>query len=297
MSEAKLEALIVANSHAAEGRVMASIVASSLIGLAFGIASVATPHWHTTDNAFAHNRRGLFDACSAEMVNGVLEEYCQPLSIAPFCGHDTPAIRQRFTWPAVFAILSLIVLFSIPFGATVSWCLYKPRPGVLLTVSMTAMVLMVIGMTIYLHTVDSWYFCEREFCEYARMELGNTGLCVSQVGYSFVLGLLYLVCCVVTMVLSALYMRWVRQGVIVEQRKKSKDGADGGDAAAAGQDASEPYGTEDGVVVSDWVWDAEAAMHWSASNRLYLHPVTRHFYDPDTQSWFDPATGTWTAAL
>jgi hypothetical protein len=294
-----------------EALVIGGIVTCSLVALAFGIAAVATPDWHYTLNGFAHVRRGLWETCSVERVDGALRYYCQVHSSRPVCGHDIVTIRNRFIWPAVLAMLSLVTTALLPIGATLSWCLYRPRPRTLLILSLVSLALMVTAMTIYVHTLDAWYFCGREFCSFARAELLNSeaGFCFSGLGYSFILVLLYDLGLVMVAVACALYARWVRLGLIVDadairkmEEKKKQRSTDGkalpdGDALDASVENAKFVGSlslDDPH--ADWVFDQATGMYWSAVNGLYLEPASNRFYDPASDCWHDPETDQWIPA-
>ena len=208
-----------------------SIVATSVVALGFGVAAVATPHWHYTDTEISHMRRGLFSVCSVQNVDGYMRYDCKGHPPSAPCGQSYASVRNRFVWPPLLAVLSLVVLLLIPLGATCSWFLFRPRPKTLLAITTAALICMLTAMTVHVHTMDDWYFCEREFCNYFQAVLLNTEtVCLSGLGYSFMLACLYCAALALIMVLCALYARWIRSGAIVdtyEQRQAAKRGDSG----------------------------------------------------------------------
>lgn len=295
-------------SNLLESRVIGAIVATATVSLGFGVAATATPHWHYTDSAVQHMRRGLFQACSVEAVNGAASYTCAQHDSTPFCGHSYDDTRNRFVWPAVLAVLSLVVLASIPIGATASWCLFRPRPRTLLAITLLSMVLMLIATSVFISTMDGWYFCGAEFCNYAKSQLLNSGdgLCNSGLGFSFVLAMIYLGGLVVVAVTCALYARWVRLGAIVDpsiEASASSKAATAATKVASDNDAhvidgaAQPSssGSPD-AGVQDWVVDPKSSLLWSAHHQLFLNPADGRFYDPSADSWYVPETDQWIPA-
>jgi hypothetical protein len=304
-----------AMGHMEEGQIVGGIVVCAVLALLVGTAAVATPHWHVTDNAFSHVRRGLFTVCAAESIDGYYEETCRPLSTVAFCGHTAAAVRARVVLPAVFAVASLVLQLLLIVLAVSSWFKFKVRARGLMLLAFLSAALIATAMAIVVHTYDAWYFCDKEFCEYGRDELGNTQLCLSTLGFSFYLVTAYLMLALTVMGLCALYVRAVRYGVIVERvREEDSDdeGAGGGGGARGmsraptrsrmgramhagpdGSDAPTDAAEDTGAAVDDWVFDAKCAMYWSPSELIFYHPVRHEYYDPQRAQWWDSDKEEW----
>jgi hypothetical protein len=301
-----------------EAVINGAIVVTAVITIGIGVAAVCTDNWHYTSNAVANMQRGLFRTCSVESVEGKPEYFCHGHDHREFCGHGVTAIRNRFTWPSVFAVLSLITLALIPTGAVAGWFLFKPRPKVFMGVAALSVAFMLAGVTIFVHTLDAWYFCNLEYCEFTRVNLLNNpeSLCLSGLGFSFVLAMVYLGGVVLVMLFAALYARWLRTGLIVDlepvyaaERAKAKAAKAGEQSSDQDASPNEAVGAEGalhgGVQVmstslddpaAEWTFDPATGMHWSAVHQLYLEAATSRFYDPNTDCWYNPATDVWEPA-
>ena len=201
--------------------VLTALFFFSLLAVGFGIAAIVTNSWYETGTLYAYSRRGLFSMCVAREVASAesyqlrtFKEECYSPDYADFCGHKSVDIRMRFVWSAVFSIVAVAAQFAIFIFTGLFWLnggsVFAIRSHPLFFACFIPPVCTAIGLSIFVHTVDSWYYCGTNFCIYVQLEFYNRGNCTERFGYSFYLALISLLCSMFTCVCASLFLRLTR---------------------------------------------------------------------------------------
>lgn len=209
-----------------ESWLVLGILIFSALSTIVGIFAMVTNHWHLTDSAYAHVRRGLFQVCTAETIGGSYTEACKSHETISFCGHQSTEIRSRIGGAASMAISSVAIEALTAVVTVAAWCCWRIPPKVLFVLSASSICAMGVCITVTMHTWDAWYFCNQEFCAYTRTFLGNGGegagmMCLSSVGYSFMLACLASLLGLGTLFCSAMYVRFDRLGMMSYSKERS----------------------------------------------------------------------------
>ena len=243
----------------------------------------------------AYRTIGLFQNCTSsqcDVINFPLSLVTTTVNTTNACTINGTSFQSRFSAAAAFlifaAVLSAVLtIFFFLVHMKVSTKLLltrKKKQAVLVAIGVNG-VAQIIGMSIAMNTINSYYFCGSSFCSvyngYCHPGV-SFGLIVASIGLTFFIFLLQLFefnewCCFQERFASG------RQTFSIMKVLR------GNKKPAKSAEPAEEEAEDDGAVelpAGQWDYDSLSGFYWSEELYLFYDPVTQQFYDPNKDEWF-----------
>lgn len=297
---------------AIEGSPIARVAA--LLAAFCGVATLAmlafsfqTATWYSAKANETSYTMGMFDYCVNKTCKEI--EFNASVTCGDVSGSD---LRLRYWVSRGLYFLEGVGAFALIIAATVA-CQRGATggsPKVLLAVAVVSAFSGGAGSGLYGVSVQSFFFCGKEFCE----SLSSATGCSEKLDFSFIVAAASTGPCLVAGVLAVVLL--AKRSKVPAIAAAAEGAAATEPIAAAGGGTGSPEGESstavggspeggeqalaDDVVESspsqelqqqqelapegDWIWDEESGMWWSESAYLFMNPANGYFFDPRTMA-------------
>ena len=263
-----------------------------LAGAALGVVGGISRPWYQTRIGTVTTSQGLFKTCATSGGTQVCadNQYTDQTS----CERTGDSLKTRIT--TVFALTIIGSVFGlISFGLVIGFCCSNSScPGASgLMTTVFALACQAISVALFAYTIENWYFCDKEYCEFAQLTD-----CDNSYGMSFLLCAVAVALYFFAMILHAIALCTAEPDDAAAAAPAASRAASPGEPYKQPEQEQAYYGGEEAAAADDgpggdYVWDEDAQLYWSDAEQLYLDTNTGKYYDPSYQAWYDPATGAW----
>lgn len=283
------------------------------LALLFAIVAVGTTRWYVIDTDTSLTQLGLKTMCVTDKSAGgqkTCEDITLKTSDLTTCTREEDDVKSRFLAVQVVTAFMVILIFaSILMNAIQVMKSIFIVKTLIAVFSVISIILGCIAFGVYVHTLEAWFFCDTDFCDYyAAFYAGQT--CDSSLGYSCIFVIIAFVSMVAQLVFAMIAVKAhrpdapVRGGGHGPQYDHAKNGGrhNVGDTVTprhgADPDDHQNYVSNQPAAQNDcgdedWVLDADTGYMWSETQQMYFDEDSGHYFNPDYNQWYNPDTEEW----